>query len=394
MRVIWIILDSVGCGALPDAAKYNDEGAHTIDHTVEKFSDANIHNLRRLGLGNIEGIQNVHPVFHPAGMYGRCMELSEGKDTITGHWEMVGIHTKEPFKVFPNGFPDDIIIDFISKTKCVGVLGNVAESGTVILDKLGDKSIETGFPIIYTSADSVFQIAACEDTVGIERLYEMCEVARNILVGKNQVARVIARPFKKTENGFVRTDKRRDFAIEPPKDNLLYRLKEAGIPVTGIGKISDIFCGVGIGEAIHTKNNEDGIDKTLLKMDEQKEGLIFTNLVEFDSAWGHRRDAEGYMKGLEAFDKRLPEIIAKLNKDDILIINADHGCDPTFRGTDHTREYVPLLVYGLDRFAGRNLGTRESFADIGASIARLFGIGRLSIGRSFVPVSGNRDESY
>ncbi len=389
MRVIWIILDSVGMGELPDAEAFGDKGADTLGHLFLRYPDMKIPNMRKLGLGNIDGINNTYPVEKPEGMYGRAKELSNGKDTVTGHWEMAGIYTEEAFRVYPDGFPEDIINEFIEKTGCGGVLGNKVASGTEIIKELGDEHYKTGYPIIYTSADSVFQIAASKEVTGLEKLYEMCKTAREILTGDRSVARVIARPFTKKNEEYVRTPERRDFSVEPDSENLLVYLKEAGIEVCAIGKISDVFAGKGVTRDIHTKDNMDGVDKTLECMKEIEHGLIFTNLVEFDSTWGHRRNPEGYAKGLEDFDARLPEIISAMQDDDILIINADHGCDPTFKGTDHTREYIPILVYGktpsLQSIEScRNIGTRESFADIGASIAKLFGVKSLKIGESFL----------
>jgi phosphopentomutase len=384
MRVIWIILDSVGIGALPDAEQFGDAGANTIGHIAEAYPGIALPNLRRLGLGNITGVENIPPVFHPAAMYGRAAELSRGKDTITGHWEMTGILTKEPFQVYPEGFPREVIQRFVEETGCGSVLGNKVASGTEILKELGDRQEQTGYPIVYTSADSVFQIAASEETTGLDRLYQMCEAARRIMTGDHNVARVIARPFVRRNGEFVRTANRRDYAIRPNTENLLAYLMEAGIPVTAVGKIHDIFSGCGIQKSIHTENNMDGVDKTLQEMEVLSHGLIFTNLVEFDSQWGHRRNVQGYKEGLEAFDRRLPEIISAMKQEDVLIINADHGCDPSFHGTDHTREYIPVLVYGEQMEAGKNIGTRESFADIGASIGRLFGVRKLPLGRSFL----------
>lgn len=390
MRVIWIILDSVGAGALPDAGQFHDVGADTLGHIAACFPDMEIPNLRRLGLGNITGIEKINPVFYPAAMYGRAAELSSGKDTVTGHWEMTGILTKEPFRVYPNGFPEEIIDAFIRRTGCVNILGNKVASGTEIIKELGEEHERTGYPIIYTSADSVFQIAASEEVTGLTELYRMCEIARTLLTGAYNVARVIARPFVKKDGMYVRTANRHDYAIAPGRDNLLAYLENAGIPVVAVGKINDIFSGCGISKAVRTTDNMDGVDKTIQEMEQLDSGLIFTNLVEFDSAWGHRRDVNGYKEGLEAFDRRLPEIISRMREEDVLIINADHGCDPTFPGTDHTREYVPILVYGEYIEAGRNIGTRETFADIGASIGRLFGINKLKLGRSFISMTDRR----
>lgn len=404
-RVIWIVLDSVGMGELPDAAEYGDTGANTILHTVQANHGLMLPNLQRLGYGNIDGMQGIESVEAPIGAFGRLQEISRGKDTTTGHWEMVGIHTTQPFPTYPNGFPESIMQDFLRETGLKGYLGNCVASGTQIIAELGDEHIRTGYPIIYTSADSVFQIAACEDVIPPERLYDICRTARRILVGTHDVARVIARPFvlnpeweeakcHDTKEGdmkngdtipkYLRTSNRRDFSRKPKEDNLLSYMKSADMNVAAVGKIEDIFDKVGITEAVHTKDNMDGMNRTIEYMQTVPDGLIFTNLVEFDSKWGHRRDAAGYGKGLEAFDRRLPEIIEKMTEQDVLLITADHGCDPTFRGTDHTREYVPMLWYSKEETFqhGRNLHTGISFATMGQTIADIFGLKALQIGTS------------
>lgn len=393
-RVIWIILDSVGMGALPDAADFGDEGANTIVHTWESNGGLNIPNLIRMGYGNIDGMSALNRCESPIAAYGRCSELSKGKDTTVGHWEMIGVISKKPFPTYENGFPDEVIEEFIEKTGINGVLANTVASGTEILKEYGDTCIETGAPIIYTSADSVFQIAyfvgrdddfCTTDEDKLNELYRMCNIARKMLVGENEVARVIARPFIKEGDKFIRTSDRRDYAILPPKDNLLELLKEKGFEVAGVGKIEDIFAGSGITVAKHTKDNMDGVNATLDYMNSVESGLIFTNLVEFDSTWGHRRDAGGYGRGLEDFDKRLPEIFDAMKDDDILIINADHGCDPTFKGTDHTREYVPLLIYGKN-IKPVNIGTRKSFADIGSTVSYYLEAGSLNNGEKITEI--------
>lgn len=383
-RVIWVVLDSVGMGEMPDAAQFGDEGCNTIAHVSEKNGGLNIPNMVKLGYGNIEGMQGVDKCDSPLGCYARLEEISNGKDTTTGHWEMVGIKTSKAFPVYPDGFPKEIIDKFCEECKVEGVLGNKPASGTVIIEELGEEHMKTGKPIVYTSADSVFQIAAHEETIPLTRLYEMCSIARNILDGEHKVARVIARPFVGEDGKFTRTANRRDFSIEPDMDNLLVKLCNKGVNVIGVGKIEDIFCGSGITKAIHTKDNMDGVDVTLKCMDEYDAGLIFTNLVEFDSKWGHRNDYAGYAKGLEAWDARLPEIMDKMTDKDLLIITADHGCDPTTPGTDHTREYVPLLVYGKTAKAGVNLGTVTSFASIGQTVSKVFDAGDLAIGISIL----------
>lgn len=381
-RVIWIILDSVGIGALPDAERFGDVGADTLGHVNEYRGRLNVPNLEKLGLFSIEGTALYDNTVEPIGAYGKSAELSNGKDTTTGHWEMVGIETKKAFPTYPYGFPDEVMQEFLEKTGLNGYLGNCVASGTTIINELGDEHLRTGYPIIYTSADSVFQIAASEDVIPINRLYEICETARGLLRGEHEVARVIARPFVKDGDKYVRTSNRHDYSIKPTTKNLLSYMDNAGYRVTGVGKIHDIFCGVGIGDSVHTKSNIDGMEKTLDFMDTQHDGLIFTNLVEFDSTWGHRRDVEGYAGGLEAFDQELAKVLAKMREDDLLIINADHGCDPTFKGTDHTREYIPVIMYHKKMKKPVNLGIIKTFADIGATLADNFGVEQLEIGCS------------
>ena len=388
-RVIWIIPDSVGIGELPDAKAFGDVGANTLGNIAYTQGGINIPNMTMLGIGNIDGAKNLKKTETPIGCYGKAAEISMGKDTTTGHWEMTGIWSKKPFPTFPDGFSEKIINEFINRTGVPGVLGNKPASGTVILDELGEEHKRTGKPIVYTSADSVFQIACHEDVYPPEELYKMCEIAREILSGDDGVARVIARPFIDNVNengecaGFRRTSNRRDFSLKPPVPNLLTNLKDAGYNVAAVGKIEDIFAGTGITEAVHTKDNMDGIDRTIEYMKNIESGLIFTNLVEFDSTWGHRNDAPGYKRGLEAFDLRLKEVLDIMRDDDLLIINADHGCDPTTQGTDHTREYVPLLVYGKKIKHNVNLGIRSTFADIGQTIAEILGCRKTDIGESF-----------
>ncbi|WP_334300234.1 phosphopentomutase [Vallitalea pronyensis] len=381
-RVIWIILDSVGMGELPDAAKFGDVGSHTIGNIAKEYG-LDIPNMRKLGLANIEGMINLEQVKQPKGVYGRVAELSNGKDTTIGHWEMVGIYSPVAFPTYPDGFPSEITDQFEA---FVGkkILANKPASGTAIIEELGKEHMETGRPIVYTSADSVFQIAAHEDIISIEKLYEMCRQARDMLTGEHAVARVIARPFKGEPGSFYRTANRRDFSLTPPEATVLDNMKAHGLDVIGVGKIEDIFSGKGITEAIHTKDNMDGVDGTIAYMKKDNKGLIFTNLVEFDSKWGHRNDVEGYAKGLEAFDARLPEIIENMKDTDILIINADHGCDPTMPGSDHSREYVPLLAYGKPLKENVDLKTRKTFADIGQTISDIFNLEALKIGESFL----------
>ncbi len=386
-RVIWIVLDSVGMGELPDAAAYGDAGSNTLGN-IAKTVGLKLPNMRSLGLGNIDGMEGIDPVDNPKGCYGRLAEVSKGKDTTTGHWEMVGIISEKPFPTYPDGFPQDVIDAFCKVAGVKGVLGNCVASGTKIIEELGEEHLRTGYPIVYTSADSVFQIACHESIYPPEKLYEICEAARELLCGEHAVGRVIARPFiGNNSNDFTRTSNRRDFSLKPPKNNLLVKLNDNNVPVWAVGKIEDIFCGEGITEAVHIKDNNDGLDKTIEYMENIEGGLIFTNLVEFDSVWGHRNDPEGYAKGLEAFDERLPEMLDRLKEEDMLIITADHGCDPTTESTDHSREYVPVLFYGKNLQNNINLGTGATFASIGQTVAEYLGIGKvLAAGESFMDV--------
>ena len=382
-RIIWIVIDSVGVGALPDAKSFGDEGVNTLGHIVKEFSDIKIPNMIKLGLGNIDGIDYINNIDSPIGSFGRCNEVSQGKDTTTGHWEMTGLLVDTPFKTFENGFPKEIIDEFERRTGRK-VVANKPASGTAILDEFGEHQMKTGDVIVYTSADSVFQIAAHEDIIPLEELYEMCKTAREIMMGEYAVARVIARPYVGSCNGqFERTSNRRDYSLNPFDKTVLDNIKEKGLDVIGVGKIEDIFNGQGITEAIHTKDNMDGVDQTINYIKKENKGLIFTNLVDFDSKYGHRRNIKGYKEALEEFDARIPEIIEAMNDKDILIINADHGNDPAYKGTDHTREYIPLLVYGKDIKEGINLGTRKSFADIGATVADILNVSKTKNGTSF-----------
>lgn len=382
-RVVWIVLDSVGMGALPDAKKYGDEGANTIGHVAEFNKGLNLPNMVKLGLGNIDGMKNIDKCDAPIGCFGKLHEKSNGKDTVTGHWEMVGIESEVAFPTYPNGFPSEVIEKF-EKLTGRKVIGNKPSSGTVILDELGKEHMETGALIVYTSADSVFQIAAHEEIIPLEDLYKYCKIAREMLTGDHSVARVIARPFVGTPGNFTRTPNRRDYALLPPYKTTLDMLKEKGLSVMGVGKIEDIFSGQGITDAVHTKDNMDGVDKTIDYLKENKKGLIFTNLVDFDMKWGHRNDPAAYGKGLEDFDKRLPEIIENMNENDVLFITADHGCDPTYPGTDHTREYVPFLAYGKTLKANHNMGERTGFFDIGQTVCDIFDTEKIKNGKSFL----------
>jgi phosphopentomutase len=382
-RVIWIVLDSVGIGEMPDAGDYGDYDVNTLSHVYEASRGLDIENLIELGLGNIEGIAVLPKSQNPKGSFARLAELSKGKDTTTGHWEMVGIHTAVPFPTYPDGFPKEIIEAFETAFN-TRVIGNCVASGTAIIEEFGKEHMQTGYPIVYTSADSVFQIAAHEAIIPLEKLYEMCETAREILRGEHEVSRVIARPFIGGEGSFERTPHRRDFAVMPPAPNLLTYCEAYHIPVIAVGKIEDIFAKQGISTAIHTKSNLEGVSVTLECMKQHTEGIIFTNLVDFDMKWGHRNDYLSYGRGLEEFDNQLPRILEAMTPEDILIITADHGCDPTTKGTDHTREYVPLIVYGHNIKENNNLGTRTSFADIGQTICNLFNMPNLPIGNSFL----------
>jgi phosphopentomutase len=381
-RICLMVLDSAGIGEMPDAANWGDAGADTIGHIAES-RQLQLPNLQRLGLGNIRRLAGITAVDAPIGSYGKCTLKSNGKDTTTGHWEMAGIILKKAFPTFPDGFPPRIIDEFVAKTNVPGVLGNMPASGTEIIKQLGEEHVATGKPIVYTSADSVFQIAAHEEVVPIDRLYEMCEIARAILQGEDKVGRVIARPFLGEDAAtFKRTENRHDYAVPPPSDNLLPLLKDAGLDVVCIGKIASIYDSMGVTEDLTAKNNEQTVDQTINALNAESRGLIFSNLVDFDMLYGHRRDTEGYAKALERFDERLPEIISAMKDDDLLILTADHGNDPTKEGSDHTREYVPLLVYGKKAKAV-DLGTRQSLSDIGQTVAENFGL-EIADGVSFL----------
>ena len=383
-RTIMIVLDSVGIGELPDAEEYGDIGADTLGNMAKAVGGLDLPNLEQLGLGKIKEIEGMDAKIEARGIYGKMAEASKGKDTTTGHWELAGLVSNTPFPKYPDGFPDEVIDPFLEETGFDGILGNKPASGTVIIEELIDKHLETGNPIVYTSADSVFQVAAHEDVIPIERLYEVCEIARDILTGEHGVARVIARPFVGEPGSLERTDRRKDFSLEPPEPTLLNILEDAGQDVIGVGKIIDIFAGSGVTESDHVIDNMKGVDSTIEYMGKVEEGLIFTNLVETDMIYGHRRDVDGYYQALRDFDERLPEILASLKPSDILIITADHGCDPTYKGTDHTREYVPLLMVGQNLKSDTRLETRDSFADLAATIAELHEVEPTFDGKSFV----------
>lgn len=381
-RVIWLIIDSVGIGELPDAKEYGDEGSNTLESIYKAYRGFSLKNMEKFGLGNIQGVNIIPKEIKPIGSYGKSIEKSPGKDTTTGHWEMAGIILDKPFPLFPNGFPDEFIQRF---EKAIGreVIGNYPISGTVIIERLGREHIETGKPIVYTSGDSVFQIAAHEDVIPLDELYNICKIAREMLIGELGVGRVIARPFIGNEGEYVRTPHRHDFSVKPIKKTILDQIKALGMEVMGIGKIKDIFAGEGLTQSLPMDNNMDGINKTIQSMNSIKEGLIFTNLVDFDMIYGHRNDVTGYAKALMEFDARLTEIMASMTQEDILIINADHGCDPTTSSTDHSREYIPILVYGKN-LSPTDLGIRNTFADIGETIIEYLIGESYDVGTSFL----------
>ena len=390
-RVVWIVLDSVGIGEMPDAGAYGDKGSDTLGNlaraTLAQGRPLHLPNLCRLGLANIRAFAGLTPAGltpddAPIGAYGKAALASPGKDTTTGHWEMAGIHLAKPFPLFPHGFPPEVMEQFERR---IGrsALGNKAASGTEIIQELGEEHVRTGSPIVYTSADSVFQVAAHEDVIPLFELYKICETAREILHGKFEVGRVIARPFIGEPGHFTRTPNRHDYAVPPPKGMLLDKLAEREVEVFGVGKIFDIFLGRGIGESENTKSNADGMAKTLKAMYAVKRGLIFVNLVDFDMLYGHRNDVEGYARALEEVDAWLPSLEAKMGAGDLAILTADHGCDPTTPSTDHSREYVPVLTYGKRARAGVALGLRRSLSDLGQTVAENFGT-RIENGESFL----------
>jgi len=382
-RIIWIVLDSVGIGAMPDASEYLDPpGADTLGN-IARLRGLHVPNMAHLGLGNIKPLAGIAPDSSAAGSFGRCTLASPGKDTTTGHWEMAGIHLAKPFPLYPDGFPSGIMREFERRIGRSS-LGNKAASGTEIIQELGEEHMRTGSPIVYTSADSVFQVAAHEEVIPLWELYKICETAREILVGPYEVGRVIARPFVGTPGHFIRTANRHDYAVAPPPGMLLDRLDERGVQVHGVGKIFDVFLGRGIRASDKTKNNADGMAKTLAAMSATPEGLIFVNLVDFDQQFGHRNDIEGYGRALEEFDAWLPAFTGALRDGDLAIFTADHGCDPTIPGTDHTREFVPLLAAGPRARRGVDLGLRASLSDIGQTVAGNFGAS-IAHGVSFLP---------
>jgi len=381
LRVLVVVLDGVGIGALPDAAVYGDEGSHTLGNLARAVGGLSLPHLEDLGLGHTAEIRGVPPHPRPRGAYGRMAARSPAKDSITGHWELMGLVLSKPFPTYPQGFPEEIIKAFEASIGR-GTLGNIPASGTEIIKQLGVEHLKTGRPIVYTSADSVFQVAAHESVIPREELYKICLKARALLQGEHAVARVIARPFVGEPGSFYRTGGRRDFSLPPPDETLLDRLKEAGIPVVGIGKVEDLFAGRGLTKSLHTASNEEGVECAIRELEALEDGLILLNLCDFDTLYGHRNDPRGFAQALEAFDKRVPLLGAHLREDDLCIITGDHGNDPTTASTDHSREYVPLLITG-PRIHPVDLGTRLTLADLGQTLAEAFRVGRLKSGDSF-----------
>jgi len=378
------VLDSVGVGALPDAPRYGDEGSNTLGNLARAVGGLKLPHLGRLGLGNLTDIRGVPPVEEEraGGAFGRMALRSPGKDTMTGHWELAGIILDKPFRTYPHGFPPEVIQPL---ERAIGraVLGNRVASGTEIIAELGEEHLRTGRPIVYTSADSVFQVAAHEGVIPVEELYRICEVARELLTGEHLVGRVIARPFEGSPGSFRRTQRRRDFTLPPVGKTVLDQVAESGREVVGVGKIEDIYAGRGITRAIHSRSNRETVEVLEEELDTRREGLLLANLVDFDMLYGHRNDPQGYARALEEFDASLPGITRRMREEDLLVITADHGCDPTTPSTDHSREYVPLLLWGGKARRGVNLGTRDTLADLAATIASIFTLPYQGPGRSF-----------
>lgn len=383
-RIILIVMDGVGVGELPDALEFGDAGSNTLKHVADKVRGLNLPNLQRMGLGNITDICGVDPVQETIGAYGKMNEISKGKDSIIGHWELIGIYSSRPLPLFPQGFPKELVLEFETKIKRK-VIGNQVASGTEIINRLGYEHMLTGNPIIYTSADSVFQVAAHEKVIPVSELYNICETARSILTGKYAVGRVIARPFFGEPGNYWRTEHRRDWSLPPKRPNLLEKLHSAGYDVIAVGKIDEIFAFSDITASAHTIANKDSIEKIVEFLHTGFHGLLFANLIEFDMVYGHRNNPEGYARALVEFDMQIPEILNAMKPSDILIITSDHGNDPVTPSTDHSREYVPLLVCGSKIKPGVNLGVRQTFADVAASIAEIFALSPLEQGTSFVP---------
>ncbi|GHI01443.1 phosphopentomutase [Neobacillus kokaensis] len=383
-RIFIIVMDSVGIGEAPDADKFGDKGADTLGHIAEKMNGLHMPNMGKLGLSNIRELKGIEKAEQPLAFYTKMMEASNGKDTMTGHWEIMGLNIKTPFQVFPEGFPEELISELEKRTSRK-VIGNKPASGTAIIDELGEEHMQTGAMIVYTSADSVLQIAAHEEIIPLDELYNICKIARELtLHEKYMVGRVIARPFVGKPGNFTRTPNRHDYALKPFDRTVMSELKDAGLDVIAIGKISDIYDGEGVTTALRTVSNMDGMDKLAETLDMDFTGISFLNLVDFDALYGHRRDPLGYGRALEEYDARLPEVFAKMNEEDLLIITADHGNDPIAPGTDHTREYVPLLVYSKRMTEGKELPLRHTFADIGATVAENFQVKMPQYGKSFL----------
>lgn len=383
-RICFIVLDSVGIGEAPDAASFGDAGSHTLGHILERNPGLKLPNMQRLGLANIAPLPPLGPVPQPKAYYGKMQEVSVGKDTMTGHWELMGLKIETPFNTYPDGFPAELIAKFEAATGRK-VLGNKPASGTEILVEYGEEQMKTGAWIVYTSADSVFQIAAHEEIIPLDELYRACHIARELTMAPEfSVGRVIARPYVGQPGNFTRTPNRHDYAVKPPEPTVMNALADIGKDVIAVGKINDIFSGEGVTAAHPTKSNEHGIEVTIEQLRKSFEGLLFTNLVDFDSLYGHRRDPEGYGHALEVFDQALPDIMSALGEDDLLILSADHGNDPVHSGTDHTREYVPLLVYGPKLQVPGSLGVRSTFSDVAATIADNFGAAAPKYGASFL----------
>ncbi|PEZ71485.1 phosphopentomutase [Bacillus sp. AFS017274] len=383
-RIFVIVMDSVGIGEAPDADLFGDKGADTLGHIAERMNGLNMPTLAKLGLGNIREIKGIDKAQQPLAYFTKMKEASTGKDTMTGHWEIMGLNISTPFRVFPDGFPE-LLVNELEAKMGRGIIGNVPASGTEIIERLGEEHMKTGALIVYTSADSVLQIAAHEDIVPIDELYKICEIAREVTMADEfKVGRVIARPFTGEPGNFKRTPNRHDYALKPFNRTVMDELKDSGYDVLAIGKISDIFDGEGVTESLRTVSNMDGMDKLIQTVEQDFKGLSFLNLVDFDALYGHRRDPEGYGKALEEFDARMPEVLDKLNEDDLLVITADHGNDPVHEGTDHTREYVPLLVYSKRFTEGAELPIRDTFADIGATVAANFDVKMPAFGKNIL----------